>query len=102
MKIQRRLQPFLMNVIEKEFWIGEEDGVPGVAAPTEPMAGLVGIGLAHRQELLTVEVPVHVDDQHVERYPVLVEAFQQVLKLLDRYRPSNATTKRRERQKTRW
>src|SRR5271163_1139536 len=69
-------------MVEKKLRVGEEDAVPGIAAPTKIMAGLVGIRFAHGQELFAIEVPIHVNHQHIERHSVLAEALDDVVEFL--------------------
>jgi len=51
-----------------------------VAGPAQIMAGL--IGLARGQELVFADMPAHVDDEHVQRHIVLVEAAHQLVEFL--------------------
>ncbi len=80
MEIERGLESFFVEVVEEEFRRGEENAVPSVAGPAEIVARLVFLALGHK--LLLVDVPVHVDDQYVERHTVLVKAGDNVVEFL--------------------
>src|SRR5579862_3946898 len=69
-----------MQLGEKLCGIGKEELVPGVTAPAERLARLVLFSA--RFELLPVDMPVHVNDEYVQRRVVLVEAAHDVLNLL--------------------
>jgi len=60
--------------------IGKEQRVPGVAAPAEAVTRLVL--LAARLKLFIAEMPIHVDDENIERYVVLVEAADDLFDFL--------------------
>ena len=84
-QVHRRVQPLLVDPAEERVGIREVGAVPGVAGPAQPLPRLV-LGLALPAQLEGV-VPVHVDDQHVQRHVVAVEVLDQLLLLRVGVRP---------------
>ncbi len=80
MQIERGLQALVVQVFQEGVGIWKEHLVPGVAGPAEQLTRL--IGLSRGLELLPVDVPVHVDHQHVEGRVVFAKAADQLIELL--------------------
>jgi len=80
MEVERGLQALIVDVGEKVAGVGKQRLVPGVAGPSKIVMRLVDF--AERGELLLADVPAHVDDQHVERDVVLMEAAHQLIEFL--------------------
>src|SRR5262249_46436517 len=80
MEVQRSFQTLRSNLLQKSIGIGKEQLVPGVSRPAKSVSGLVV--LAAEPVLVKREMPVHVDDQHIERDIVVAEAANQVFEFL--------------------
>jgi hypothetical protein len=80
MQVQGGLQTLGMHFSQKLFRARKQLLVPRIAGPSQFFSRLVHLALG--LELLVAEVPVHVNDQHVERRIVLAEAAHQFVELL--------------------
>jgi hypothetical protein len=79
-KVECDLQALIVEVSKERLGVGEEEWVPGVAGPTQVVPRL--IGLMHGFQLDLVEMPVHVDDEHIQRDIVFMEAAHEIIEFL--------------------
>ena len=84
-QIHRRLQPILVQLFQERIRVGKQHLVPRVARPPQHLSRL--IHRAHRPQLLIAHVPVHVDDQHIQRRVILPEVPHQLVESLVGIRP---------------
>lgn len=80
MQVQRGLEPLLVDVLQELFGIGEQQVVPTVTAPPLGVSRLVEPRLAHAKGSER-QVPIHVDNKHVEWNIIVAEAMHQVFEL---------------------
>ncbi len=80
MQVQCRLQAIGVQACQELMRVRKEQLVPGIASPAQSFAGL--IHFARGLELLRADVPAHVDDQHVQRHIVFMEASHQFVEFL--------------------
>mmetsp|Transcript_35008 Transcript_35008/g.56656 ORF Transcript_35008/g.56656 Transcript_35008/m.56656 type:complete len:226 (-) Transcript_35008:733-1410(-) len=73
------LQPSPVAPIQKGLWIWKQSLIPGIASPSQHLVGLVL--LAHVGALIEGEVPIHVDDEHVQGQEELFVLLHKVLEL---------------------
>jgi hypothetical protein len=74
------LQSFGLDLLQESVGIGKEQLVPCISRPSELMPRLVL--LAREPVLMKRQMPVHVDDQHIERDVVLAKSAHQIFEFL--------------------
>lgn len=77
MQVKRDLQTLVMDVSEKLLWLRKEQPVPAIAAPSQRMPTCIVTMV--KPHLPISAVPVHINDQHIQRRRVLLETADQLI-----------------------
>ena len=80
MQVQRDLQSFLVQVPEERLGIRKQQTIPAITCPALGVSRL--IFLLRKPAQAERLVPLHIDDQHVERHVVLVKTVHEFVEFL--------------------